>query len=263
MARILGEELMSKLRKDGIWGNIMKEINKDPDLSPEIREGALKIYYQKGLILTLEGKKVKPVPLADGYYKGDILTEIDPLKPQKYFQWAKEKVGNYNKSKREFVIQQRIAKDNSSKESRFLVVDMEYQFSQGNIPRKDRVDVSRIDIVAIEKSTNDIVLFELKQGAGALKGKSGVEDHIRKTNILINDSVFCEKLRKDITQIITQKNELGILKCGNEIPLKFNKIKMGIIFISYSNEDQKEFDTIMKKGYGILTICKDFSCTIL
>lgn len=36
---------------------------------------------------------------------------------------------------------------------------------------------------------------------------------------------------------------------------------MGIIFISYSKEEQEKFNNLMK-GHDILTICKDFSCNL-
>lgn len=261
MARVLNEQLMQKLRRGGCWEFICKEAIKDPDLSPEIRDGKLIIYYQKGVILTLDGKKNNPDILSEGYYKGFPSCEIDVKKPKDYFKWAKEMIGNHNKNKKEFILQQRIAKDNATQSAKYLVVDMEYQFAQSNVPEKDRIDKTRIDIVAVEQQTGDIILFELKQGLGALNGKSGVEDHIRKTNLLIADSRFCKALRKDIELIITQKNELGILKCGKDLPSRLSNIKMGIIFISYSKEEQKRFDDIMK-GYDILTVCRDFSCTI-
>ena len=262
MSRKLDEKTMTKLKKGGVWEKIMKEVIKDPNLSPEIREGKLKVYYQKGLVMTLDGKKDVPEILAPGYYKGHSTINIDPTHPKDYFKWAKEMVGNYNKNKQEFVIQQRIAKDNSSKDSRYLVVDMEYQFSQGKIPKNERVDISRIDIVAVDQYTKEIILFELKQGIGALDGKSGVADHIRKTNILISNPVFCKELRKDIGQILSQKNELGILNCGNELSSQLSNIKMGIIFISYSKEEQNEFDKMVKGHDDILIISKDFSCKL-
>ena len=137
MSRKLNDETMSKLKKGGVWAIIMNEVNKDPELSPEIRDGKLKIYYQKGLVLTLDGKKSKPEILSSGYYKGQPAIDIDPKHPKDYFVWAKEKVGKFNKNKLEFIIQQRISKDNSSADSRYLVVDMEYQFSQGKIPENN------------------------------------------------------------------------------------------------------------------------------
>ena len=261
MARILNEQLMKKLRKGGDWELICKEAIDDPDLSPEIRDGKLIVYFQKGKILTLEGKKERPEVLSEGYHKGKPLLDIDTKKPKEYFKWAKEMIGNHNISKKEFILQQRIAKDNATQSSRYLVVDMEYQFAQSNIPIEDHIDKTRVDIVAVEQQTGDVILFELKQGINALDGKSGIEDHIRKTNLLIGNTRFCDELRRDITQIIRQKNELGILKCGKDLPSKLAQIKMGIIFISYSKEEQEKFNNLMR-GHDILTICKDFSCNL-
>ena len=96
MSRKLDEKTMTKLKKGGVWEKIMKEVIKDPNLSPEIREGKLKVYYQKGLVMTLDGKKDVPEILAPGYYKGHSTINIDPTHPKDYFKWAKEMVGNYS-----------------------------------------------------------------------------------------------------------------------------------------------------------------------
>lgn len=284
MARQLSQNLMAKLSKGGELYKLMRVIASDKELASEIREGRLTVYYQKGVVLEISEKQIKT--FNPGYYKGcvdffggkiqkketiDSKCHIEPVKfdpqdPKPYLVWAKKVIETYHfiKHKNEFIIQQKILKENSSNDSNFFVIDLEYQFKQGNIPIEQRIDATKIDIIAIEKKTKDIVLFELKQGDGAVEGKSGITDHIRKTNTHIGNPIFCNELRNDIVQIITQKIELGILDCGKEIipQIQKSKIKMGFIFVTYSEQDEKEIVKLMKGNEDILAIWKDFSCEL-
>lgn len=275
---------MAKLSKGGEWHRLMKDIAADRDLTSEIRDGRLTVYYQKGRLLEIRENKINV--LDPGYYNGctkyfvekiqngvfsnnDVLKQpvvFDPNNAKPYLKWAKIAIGVFNfiHNKKEFIIQQRIMKENISKNSNYLAVDLEYQFEQGSIPIDQRIDKSRIDIVAIEKNTNDIVLFELKQGSGAVDGKSGIEDHIRKTNIHLANAIFCENLRNDLSQIISQKIDLGLLNCDKGIITKIqkSKIKMGFIFVTYTEQDEKEIVKLMKGHEDILAIWKDYSCEL-
>ena len=284
MARQLSQNLIAKLSKGGEWHKLMKDIAADKDLTSEIRAGRLTVYFQKGRLLEIREKKIDT--LDSGYYTGCVkffLEKIqngffpsssispepvvfDPNNAKPYLKWAKTAIGTFNfiHNKREFIIQQRILKENSSKDSNYLALDLEYQFEQGNIPKDQRIDKSRIDIVAIEKETNDIVLFELKQGSGAVDGKSGIEDHIRKTNIHIANTTFCENLRNDLSQIISQKIALGLLDCDKELVshIQSSRIKMGFIFVTYTEQDEKDIVKLMEGNEDILSIWKDYSCEL-
>ena len=238
MARKLNDELVKKLAPQGEYANILKEVIKDKELSLEIREGKAIIYYQKGKILTLSKDNIEY--LSSGYYKNKeknfkFSDEQTKQTPKEYFKIAKSLVYEYG-NKKEFTIQQLIAAENSSINNEYLVIDMEYQYKQSDIAKDERLPFTRIDLLAIEKESKDIILFELKQGIKALNGKSGVEEHIKKTRSLIEDSKFKKALLKDVETIIMQKSKLQILpgadKWIDEIKMKAT-IKPMFIFVYF------------------------------
>ena len=251
MARKLNNELLEKLKPQGEYANILNEVIKDKELSLEIREGKAIIYYKKGKILTLSKDKIEYLSL--GYYKNKeeqpkLSDEQIKKTPKEYFKTAKSLVDNHG-DKKEFTIQQLIAAENVSTDSDYLVIDMEYQYKQSNIPTNERLLRTRIDLLAIEKESKDIILFELKQGVGALNGKSGIEDHIQKTERLIENTQFRKALLKDVETIIRQKSELQILpgadKWIDDIKKKAT-IKPMFIFVYSNDKEKEEFDKILE-----------------
>ncbi len=243
MARILSNELLEKFKENGEYVNILKEVNKDKDLSLEIREGKAIVYYKKGKILTLSSKKIER--LSSGYYKdGEFKFSDAQIKqnPKAYFAKAKSFVDAHG-NKKEFTIQQLIVSDNLSIDNDYLVVDMEYQYKQSDIPKSKRLPLTRIDLLAVEKDSKDIILFELKQGINALNGESGIDDHINKMNELVKDKRFREALIKEIKNIIEQKVELQILPEGAKTWINETRnsvtIRPMFIFI-YSDEKERE-----------------------
>lgn len=252
MARKLSDELLKKLAPQGEYANILKEVIQDKELSLEIREGKAIIYYRKGKILTLSKNGIEE--LSPGYYKGQekqsIFSDEQQVKkaPKVYFKIAKSLVDGHG-SKKEFTIQQLIAVENSSIDGDYLVIDMEYQYKQGNIPKDERLPFTRIDLLAIEKESKDIILFELKQSVNALNGKSGIVDHIKKTRCLIEDSLFRKSLIEDVETIIKQKSELQILpgadKWIEEIKKKAT-IKPMFIFVYFKDKEKEEYDKILE-----------------
>ena len=68
---------------------------------------------------------------------------------------------------------------------------MEWQLPQSDIKVEERISRTRIDLVVVDTKKNDmgendIYLGELKVGMGATGGKSGIIDHVIKTNEFIN-----------------------------------------------------------------------------
>ena len=93
---------------------------------------------------------------------------------RKYFGEAKRLV-YFNTVGEEFSFQQSIALGNHSFANRFLVVDMEWEFSQAGIKASDRIKITRPDLVIVDTEKNgngfnDIYLAELKVGTGAKDG---------------------------------------------------------------------------------------------
>lgn len=259
--------------KNGCLSKLFKVINEDPELSFEIRrEDEAMVYYHKDKILTTKfskGKLVKVTPLDSHYYNGIKLKETQK-KPneyfdtkahweytlnrvaemQKYFAIAKKLVHAY-KLGLEFEVQQNIALGNRSFNGRYLVVDMEWMFSQKDI--KEKISKTRIDLIVVdnkrnEQNQNDIYLVELKVGLGATEGDSGTIDHVRKTNEIINKLEACKALLEDVTNIIKQKNELNLYE-GTQIEYNFAPIPKMMIILAYRGEyEKKKLDKDVEKA---------------
>lgn len=246
MARSLNKELL-EMMTTGKYKKVIETVRNDRSLSFEIRDGKGIIYYKKGKVLTLA--KDRQEEISSGYDKyGSGVPKLDLQRPKKYFDDCKTLIDNYAKYM-EFTMQQMIASQNVDENSEFLVIDMEYQYEQKDVPADERIDKTRIDLVAIELATKAIVLFELKQGCGALEGRSGIEDHIKKTQKHIDTEDFCKKLRRDIKAIIGQKVQLGMLdeyanKCIEYIDTA--EIKMMFIFVYSSPEERMSYDKMIK-----------------
>ena len=215
--------------KSGQLSKLFKVIIEDPELSFEIRkDNQVMIYYRKDKILTIKESKKGDFNfeiLDPEYYKGGIgpttffdrETKDHTLKHttnlRAYFNQAK-KLAHAYKIGLEFEVQQKIALGNHSFNNRFVVVDMEWQFSQEGL--KDKISKTRIDLVIVDtlknkEGFNDIYLAELKVGLGATEGSSGTIDHVDKTFEIINKPEACCALRDDVDNIIKQKKELGLL----------------------------------------------------
>lgn len=230
----------------------------DPELSFEIRkDNEVMVYYRKGKILTIrytnKGKfQIKPL---DKQYSGssfptdlfDAENLVNTLKNtshlRKYFTQAKMFVHKH-KVGLEFGVQQNIALGNRNFNNRFLVVDMEWQFSQAGINKADRIGKTRIDLIIVdtqlnEFGTNDFYLAELKVGTGAAEGKSGIVDHLRKTKAIIDKEEVCSDLRKDIESIIDIKLRLGLIE-GERKVLKLSPKPKMMIILAYRGKQEKE-----------------------
>ena len=188
----------------GCLKKLFDVIANDPELSFEIRKDEVIVYYRKGKILTIkytDKNEFQIKPLDKRYYKDVAQIDLFETKNlaytlkntsylRNYFKQAKKLVYNH-KIGLEFSVQQNIALGNRSFNNRFLVVDMEWEFSQAEIKKTERVGRTRIDLIIVdtqvnEFGTNDIYLTELKVGTGAVGGKSGIIDHIKKTKAIID-----------------------------------------------------------------------------
>ena len=238
--------------KEGFFKKLFEGIKEDPELSFEIRkDNKVMIYYHKEKILTTSIKKGKPCIniLDEKYYEGKTkplfskenlhrLTDI-----RNYFKEAKNLVSLYKRGE-EFSIQQNIALGNNSFNDRYLVVDMEWQFSQECIPSGERIKKTRIDLVIVDtktntKGTNDIYLAELKLGTGATQGASGTIDHVEKTNEIITNEKACQALVDDVKTILDQKTELGLIE-GERKAFKYNQKPKMMLILAYRGEKEKK-----------------------
>lgn len=245
MARKLNNNLKRELLF-GKYSRILEYVKRDPELTIEVRMNSeAKIYYKKCLILTISSNH-EPKKLAEGYYKKTILPKptLDLNNPDKYFKESKQLVlikGKYG----EFTIQQSIADSNKTKNNKYFIVDMEYAIPQGKIKKEDRLPYSRIDLVGIDNENNNIILFELKYGSGALAGDSGVRDHYEKMNKLLENDYFHNTIKQDVKNIIQDKIDLGLIDYS--LPKSLNDIKMMFIYAYNSDEELKEYKELYSK----------------
>ncbi len=229
--RTITDEHLQAYQEGGCLQKLFDVIKEDPALSFEIRmNNKVMIYYHKDRILTISYCKGKPSidTLSEKYYKnatqpsvsfedGDLIQTLrDKRQLRQYFREAKRLVGSY-KVGLEFEVQQNIALENRSFSNRFVVVDMEWQLPQSDIKKEERISRTRIDLVVVDtqkndKGENDIYLGELKVGTGATDGKSGIVDHIEKTNKVMKSPKACAVLKADVERIIRQKAALGLLE---------------------------------------------------
>lgn len=257
MARKLSQAMIAEL-KTGTYREVLKCIKKDKDLSLEIRpKDEVKIYYQKGLVLTLALGK-KPKLMNPGYTKNHIVDlKFESESPQTYFNTAKSWIRHW-KDCREFTIQQNIVYSNQDADSRYCIIDMEYEFSQAHLPKELRNRSTRPDLVGIDRETNAIVLFELKQGLTALKGKSGIDDHFEKTKVFIENPQFRQALKEDVESIIEGKKALGLL--NKSVPMPGDAIRMAYIFAYNDDCELKKYKEMYADRYwqeGVETLYVD------
>lgn len=239
----------------GCLKKLFDVIANDPELSFEIRKDEVIVYYRKGKILTIkytDKNEFQIKPLDKRYYKNVAQIDLFETKNlaytlkntsylRNYFKQAKKLVYNH-KIGLEFSVQQNIALGNRSFNNRFLVVDMEWEFSQAGIKKTERVGRTRIDLIIVdtqvnEFGTNDIT--ELKVGTGAVGGKSGIIDHVKKTKAIIDKEEVCKDLKNDIEKIIDIKSCLGLIDGERKLLQLSTKPKMMIILV-YRGKQEKE-----------------------
>lgn len=255
--RAITDEHLQAYLEGGCLQKLFDVIKEDPELSFEIRmNNKVMIYYHKDRILTISYCKGKPSidTLSEKYYKnatlpsvsfedGDLIQTLrDKSQLRQYFREAKRLVGSY-KVGLEFEVQQNIASGNRSFNNRFVVVDMEWQLPQSDIKKEERIIKTRFDLVVVDTKKNDmgendIYLGELKVGMGATGGKSGIEDHVIKTNKIISNAKACAALRDDVESIIRQKAKLGLFE-GNHTGFNLSGKPRMMLILAYRGNEEK------------------------
>ena len=256
--RTITDEHLQAYQEGGCLQKLFNVIKEDPELSFEIRmNNKVMIYYHKDRILTISYFKGKPSidTLSEKYYKnatppsvsfedGDLIQTLrNKSQLRQYFREAKRLVGSY-KVGEEFEVQQNIALENRSFSNRFVVVDMEWQLPQSDIKKEERISRTRIDLVVVDtqkndKGENDVYLGELKVGMGAIGGKSGIFDHIKKTNKFMKSPKACAVLRADVERIIRQKAALGLLE-GDYAGLNLSATPRMMLILAHRGSEERQ-----------------------
>lgn len=255
--RTITDEHLQAYQEGGCLQKLFDVIKEDPALSFEIRmNNKVMIYYHKDRILTISYCKGKPSidTLSEKYYKnatppsvsfedGDLIQTLrNKSQLRQYFREAKLLVGRYKEGV-EFEVQQNIALGNRSFSNRFVVVDMEWQLPQSDIKKEERISRTRIDLVVVDtqkndKGENDVYLGELKVGMGAIGGKSGIFDHIEKTDKFMKSPKACAVLRADVERIIRQKAALGLLE-GDYAGLNLSDTPRMMLILAHRGSEER------------------------
>ena len=262
MARSISENHLDAY-KSGFLKRLFDGIKEDPELSFEIRlNDTVIVYYRKSKILetTINRRGISKVTMLNpNFYKDTTKPSVDLSNPEnlksltlirKYFREAKKLIYKYKMGK-EFEVQQHIALGNQSFDGKYLVVDMEWGFSQAELPSIERIPKTRIDLVIVDTKSNsdfnDIYLAELKVGTDATDGESGIIDHVEKTHKIIEKEEACNSIINDVQAIIAQKKRLGLIT-GEPKNFRFAKKPKMMLILGYRSEDEKKtlYDDVEK-----------------
>ena len=232
MARTLSAASLSKYFEGGIYYDFLQYVKSDKELAFEIRvNDEVMIYCQKNLLLRISHRKNTSdniTMLNPRYYtnrKDGLPLSVqlrepadlqDMAKVKLYFEDAKALCKKY-KSHDEFIVQQQYKADHSSFDEEFLAIDMEWAPDQAKIPVEYRVAKTKIDLLVVSNKPNEdgkheVYLAEVKCGLGAVDGKSGIEDHVRMSQGIINNVYVRQALLQDVTSIIKQKTQLQLFE---------------------------------------------------
>ena len=265
MARRLSSEHLSKYQEGGIYHDFLQFVKSDKELAFEIRvKDEVMIYCQKNLILKISHRKNTSdniTMLSPRYYtnRKDGLTLNAQLlestdlqnmsKVRQYFEDAKALCKKY-KSHDEFIVQQQYKSEHNSFSGKYLAIDMEWAPDQAKIPVEYRVAKTKVDLLVVSNEPNedgkhDVYLAEVKCGLGAVDGKSGIEDHVRMSQGIINNQYVRQNLFQDVTSIIKQKIQLQLFE-GTPIRYNFSeRPKIMFILANSSEYDKLSFDRII------------------
>ena len=265
MARRLSSEHLLKYLEGGIYHDFLQYVISDKELAFEIRvKDEVMIYCQKNLILKISHRKNASdniTMLNPRYYtnrKDGLSLSVQLMEPadlqdadnvRQYFEDAKALCKKY-KSHDEFIVQQQYKSEHNSFSGKYLTIDMEWAPEQAKIPVEYRVAKTKVDLLIVsnepnEEGKHEVYLAEVKCGLGAVDGKSGIEDHVRMSQGIINNVYVRQALLQDVTSIIKQKTQLQLFE-GTPIKYNFSEHpKIMFILANSSVYDKLSFDRII------------------
>jgi len=238
---------------------LLDYIKSDQELRLEVRrQGDAFVYYRKGKALEIKKLKV------DKKYGNVPPTELAVTDPGSYFTQIKQSIDNWlekKKNRAEFDTQQNIATQNQDIDDKYIIIDMEYAFEQHMIPKDERYKQATFDLVGIERSTGKVILFEVKTGLGAISGTSGIKDHIKDFETLLqgkNSEFFKEALYKDVENMVSDKKKLGLIT-NFDIPATMQHHAPELIFVFHplNPDETKSFKSILKNRKELILVSND------
>lgn len=190
------------------WYQFYKENEEKDELFLGIRNNYVNIYY-KGMNIAKIGGGFTKAQISNKYlgiekegYKSITCEEL-----KKYYADIKKYIiahVNDQKKREKEVQQQLMINNNNNKKSNWICIDMEYDKQRKN--KEDGEKSGRFDIIAVHKEKPyRVALIELKVGASAISGKSGILKHAKDWKKVIKEKMYDKTLKKEIVDIINNK----------------------------------------------------------
>jgi hypothetical protein len=230
--------------KNGELKQLLEAVKKDKDLQLEIRRDNkknveyLNIYYSGGNLLRVtQTAKGYNFWIDPKYFSKEDKEKREKIKTEgswiENIPKLKEVMGKYfanrkSKNEREREVQQIMCKYNRDANSRYFIVDVEYQI--GN--------KSRVDMLAISKGGSGvkIALVELKQGNN-VDQKSGLYKHYCDFEWLIKN--HADDIIQTVKKIYENKADLGIEGYRKDFVFP-KRLDFEILFVCYNYNDKSK-----------------------
>ena len=254
MPRKINDKIIKKL-KEGSLKQLLAYLKKEQQrLKLEVRRGGkFNVYYKKCKVLEvgLSTYSIDKKYFACGEAPQDIAQAVE-TDPKSYFDkvcmavdvWLKKNTRN------EFETQQEIAYHNQQKSDPYIILDMEYQFSQERIEQSERIKSATFDLLGIDTTSNNAVFFEVKRGLGSLTDKAGIASHIddfEKHFNGVHKDMFLKILSENIDNIVKDKNKLGLLDYTLPSDFSVKKVELIFIFEPDNNTDREQYNLIFDR----------------
>lgn len=241
ISRVLSDKFLNDLcSPDGVLYPILMAVRKDSDLSLQIRNNYINIYYYGGNVIKIARKKdhyIGNMHARYGYADSTniIRTSADSERIAESFNVRKEFIARKSKNKDEKKFQQALYYTNSSKD--FIIIDTEIQIPRkiSNILYKDHI--SRFDMVAVARTGADTykpVIIENKYGKSCMYGKCGVAEHVYDYCRFIASS-YCDDYINMLEIQARQLNRLGIIKLPESFHIERTRPELLIIIAKSDN----------------------------
>src|SRR5690554_5853276 len=232
MPRGLSMTFFNDLNK-GFLNSLLDFVKKDDTLCLEIREDAINIYYRGGSLLQVTHRDNRYTAFFNPNYlisKSVQYIIIPPLLTKKNKVITKENIERYlqaipvmkqiidfwigenNTFEKEF--QQLMIRENNTRNlavgTDYFICDIEY--AAGAAGRFDLVAVKWPSSGLERKKDNSLrlALIEMKYMDNALRGYSGLQDHINKTDLFLRSKGF-NKFIGETKTVFNQKLELELI----------------------------------------------------
>lgn len=262
MTRHLEKSFFTALNK-GLLAPILNMVKSDQTLDMEIRNNYINIYYRGGNLSKLEEINPKTsysLEFNENYFTGnpiklpsklnntngvDDLLECIPLLKHKmdlYFGRQKKTKKDKIRSWDEREAQQLLIRENNfgrlAMSTDYYICDMEYDNHKG----------SKFDLVAVKWPSRfygkncKLAVIEMKYGDNALKGDSGLLNHLKDINDFFRDEINRKSLEDEMQEVLKQKVELGLItnkNANNTIKSWDENDKPDLIFILSNHHPKK------------------------